>query len=254
MTRALTFLSLVLATVACTQRARPVAVAEETPPTVVVTQAGAARAISIVELFTSEGCSSCPPVDVIVNALPAREAERDVIVVAWHVDYWDSLGWPDPFATRENTERQRAYASALQQSGVYTPEVVLDGAESGRTNLADAISHQTTAAAPMELSILSVTSSSLNVKYAAKGVPADARVVFVVVESGLVRTPDRGENRGRTLRHDHVARATKTTSPPSGEVTIELATTIDRSRSELIAFVEQPATMRKLAAARVPLR
>ncbi len=208
----------------------------------------------MVELFTSEGCSSCPAADAIVNALPARLAERDVIVIAWHVDYWDSLGWPDPFATRENTERQRAYANALGQSSVYTPELVLDGAESGRANLAEAITRQTTAIAPMTLSFENEAPSSLRVKYEAKGAPPDARVVFVVVESDLVRTPDKGENSGRTLRHDHVARAVKTTSSPSGAVTIELPTTIDRARSALIAFVEQPATMRKLAAARVPLR
>jgi hypothetical protein len=77
-----------------------------------------------VELFTSQGCSSCPPADALLGRLSMRP---DIVALAFHVDYWDYIGWKDPFASRETTERQRAYARVLKQRYVYTPEMVVDG-------------------------------------------------------------------------------------------------------------------------------
>lgn len=77
-----------------------------------------------VELFTSQGCSSCPPADALLGRLSMRP---DIVALAYHVDYWDYIGWKDPFASRETTERQRAYARVLKQRYVYTPEMVVDG-------------------------------------------------------------------------------------------------------------------------------
>ena len=77
-----------------------------------------------VELFTSQGCSSCPPADAYLGRLSLRP---DIVALAFHVDYWDYIGWRDPFASRETTERQRAYARVLKQRYVYTPEMVVDG-------------------------------------------------------------------------------------------------------------------------------
>jgi hypothetical protein len=78
----------------------------------------------VVELFTSQGCSSCPPADA---ALKTLVDEGEVVALAYHVDYWNYLGWADTLATKENTERQYAYARMLGRSGVYTPQVVLNG-------------------------------------------------------------------------------------------------------------------------------
>ena len=77
-----------------------------------------------IELFTSQGCSSCPPADAYLGKLAKRP---DIVALSFHVDYWDYIGWKDPFATRETTERQRAYARVLKQRYVYTPEMVVDG-------------------------------------------------------------------------------------------------------------------------------
>jgi hypothetical protein len=77
-----------------------------------------------VELFTSQGCSSCPPADANLGELARR---ADIVALSFHVDYWDYIGWKDPFASRDTTERQRAYARALRQRYVYTPEMVVDG-------------------------------------------------------------------------------------------------------------------------------
>ena len=77
-----------------------------------------------VELFTSQGCNSCPPADAHLGRLSKRP---DIVALAFHVDYWDYIGWRDPFASRETTERQRAYARTLKQRYVYTPEMVVEG-------------------------------------------------------------------------------------------------------------------------------
>src|ERR1044071_6185447 len=86
-----------------------------------------------IELFTSQGCSSCPPADLQLGQLGRR---RELVAPSFHVDYWDYIGWKDRFATRETTERQRAYARALKQRYVYTPEMVVDGIghDTGREN------------------------------------------------------------------------------------------------------------------------
>jgi hypothetical protein len=78
----------------------------------------------LVELFTSQGCNSCPPADAYLGSLGRRP---DIVALSFHVDYWDYIGWKDPFATRVTTERQRAYARVLKQRYVYTPEMVVDG-------------------------------------------------------------------------------------------------------------------------------
>ena len=86
-----------------------------------------ARAPNVVELYTSEGCSSCPPADRWLSTLKAPVAQGRVVVQAFHVGYWDYIGWKDRFASKEGTERQRLYARALKQRYVYTPEMVVDG-------------------------------------------------------------------------------------------------------------------------------
>ena len=85
---------------------------------------GATEGPWAVELFTSQGCNSCPPADAYLGRLAKRP---DIVALSFHVDYWDYIGWKDPFASRETTERQRAYARVLKQRYVYTPEMVVDG-------------------------------------------------------------------------------------------------------------------------------
>src|SRR3954471_21757782 len=80
----------------------------------------------VLELFTSQGCSSCPPAEAYIGELSRR---KDVLALAFHVDYWDDLGWKDPFSLAMSTERQQMYSAARRRASVYTPQVVIDGTE-----------------------------------------------------------------------------------------------------------------------------
>jgi hypothetical protein len=158
----------------------------------------------VVELFTSQGCSSCPPADALLGELSGRD---DVITLGYHVDYWDYIGWADPFADPLFTSRQRRYATALGNRTIYTPQMVLDGTldrvgsrrfevEASidrllKANLAERIS------VPVELAHLSGGSVGVSVPMA--DVPAGAAVFMAASTSRYVTEIKRGENSGRTL-------------------------------------------------------
>lgn len=157
----------------------------------------------LIELFTSEGCSSCPPAEAWLAGLDkAPGLWRDFVPVAWHVDYWDRLGWKDRFASHEHTRRQHAYAEVWRSRTVYTPCVVLDGAESAAVATLPR-------AGPGEGGLLRATYESgvVTVSFAPPR-PGDYEVHAALLSSNLATSVTAGENRGRTLRHGFVARAT----------------------------------------------
>lgn len=160
----------------------------------------------VVELFTSQGCSSCPPADRLLARL-ARSGlgGRAVAPLSFHVDYWDELGWADPFASPAWTERQRRYARGLGDNRVYTPELVVGGARGMvGSNLADVSAAISRAAHPALLPATARWSdAALEVTATA---PADADVLVAVWEDGTQTRVLRGENAGATLGSDRVVR------------------------------------------------
>jgi len=187
----------------------------------------------LVELFTSEGCSSCPSADDALSWL-AKEQPVDgveVIPLALHVDYWDYIGWSDPFAQRAFVERQEAYAR--KGGDVYTPQMVVQGdasfvggkaaalkaLEARRGQPAQAVKLE----AKVERGVLSATASS-----------ASGTVWIAVTESGLESKVQRGENAGRTLSHDAVVRRLV----KGGTLSLELPKTWKRERLAVVAFVQ----------------
>ncbi|MDP2377561.1 thioredoxin family protein [Reyranella sp.] len=162
-----------------------------------------------VELFTSQGCNSCPPADAFLGKLAKRP---DIVALSFHVDYWDYIGWKDAFASRETTERQRSYAKALKQRYVYTPEMVVDGIghDTGREPgpikalLAKAQKLSPRRATP-ELSRAS--GGPLIIKLAAFTLehgPAD--VTLAIYDRRHNTAVASGENRGRTLENFNIVR------------------------------------------------
>jgi len=174
--------------------------AAEAPPTPV-----------LVELFTSEGCSSCPPADLLLSRLQQSQPVPGVQVIplSEHVDYWNQLGWMDRFSSPGLTERQRQYAAVLRGDGVYTPQMIVDGKAglvgSDRPAALEAI--REAARTPKAAVALGCggTPSKLFVRVD-QGPAADADVALVIAENGLQSNVTSGENRGRLMAHAGVAR------------------------------------------------
>ena len=203
----------------------------------------------LIELYTSEGCSSCPPADDWVRSLPA---DSGVIALAYHVDYWDYLGWRDRFADPRYSQRQLAQAGRDGGSGVYTPQIVLDGhawsawyRAGARSVLVNPLGGD---AAGMRLSVsadkpaLPGTPLRLRIDTAVAN-PADAtgyRNYGALSEDGLSSQVRAGENRGALLRHDHVVRAFAGPLPLTGaEAEIALPSDLDVAHASLVAFAQR---------------
>jgi hypothetical protein len=162
-----------------------------------------------IELFTSQGCSSCPPADLHLGKLARR---ADIVALSFHVDYWDYIGWRDLFASRAMTERQRAYARVLKQRYVYTPEMVVDGighepgVESGPIEalLATAQRRSPRRATP---DLVRAADGTLAIKLAAFPLDSGPADVTLAVYDRRHATPVRsGENTGRMLENFNVVR------------------------------------------------
>ncbi len=171
---------------------------------------------ALVELYTSEGCNSCPPADEWLRTLPGGLGLERVVPIALHVDYWDYIGWKDPFAKALFSKRQREFAPINHRAFVYTPQVLLSGRDyrqwsEGSQFVRDVRAlNGRPARAELELAIRSGEAGALELAAGAR-VPAakdraGAALFVAVYESGLVSRVSAGENRGVTLRHDYVAR------------------------------------------------
>ncbi len=202
--------------------------------------------IAVVELFTSEGCSSCPPADGVLAELSrhGREGGEPVYAVAFHVDYWDDLGWPDRFASPEHTARQRAYSRALGARGLYTPQMIVDGSDAfvgsdrGRAfdGVAKALSRRATAS--VLLHARASGPGKVTVDYAVKDAPAGAVLSIVVVDRSTSVAVRAGENAGRTLHHTDTARALVTVGleRPAGTQVVQVP--LDATPEGVLAFVQ----------------
>jgi hypothetical protein len=215
--------------------------------------------VAVVELFTSEGCSSCPPADRLLRSLvaPARADGRPVYALSFHVDYWDQLGWRDPYSDAAFSKRQRRYARALSVD-TYTPQIVVNGrramvgSRAGRVR--GAIESALTEPARVGVDLQIETTDELAVTYRLVGsLPADATLRLAVVERGLSQNVTRGENAGRTLRHANVVRSFETVSARrQGTTQLSLPDAVDRSQAYVIGYVQAPS-LAVLGAARVDL-
>lgn len=165
----------------------------------------------LVELFTSEGCSSCPPADRLLARLASGPAVPGALVVALslHVDYWNRLGWEDPFSSHAFTERQGAYATRFGSSGrIYTPQMVVDGRTEfvGSDERAARRAIEAAAREPRAF-VRAVPAGARAVRVTVAGAASGADVFLAVVEDGLSSDVTRGENAGKRLPHASVARA-----------------------------------------------
>jgi hypothetical protein len=162
---------------------------------------------AVVELFTSEGCNSCPPAEAYIGELAQR---HDVLPLAFHVDYWDDLGWRDRFGLPAAVQRQRVYANALKLSSVYTPQVVIDGQHdfvgADRSSISRALAGNRSGV-PLALSL---HEGEVLVDLDARDKTAPCDVVLIAYLRAAVSPIGRGENAGRTLKEFNIVRDFRT--------------------------------------------
>ncbi|MEM9373740.1 MAG: DUF1223 domain-containing protein [Planctomycetota bacterium] len=219
---------------------------------------------AVVELFTSEGCSSCPPAERLAGELIDAYSDQPVYVVVYHVDYWDRLGWPDRFASEAHSDRQRAYAAAWGDRRIYTPQMVVNGSRaasfvgSDRARAHRSIDRAVGAGSEttVEVSADEIKpgdSMKVRAKFDARPGSEHERLIatFVVVEDDLSTDVRRGENAGRRLDHAGVVRAARTVPISSGvgrSVDLAIPADVDPDHARVIVYVQRGSDRIVLAA------
>jgi hypothetical protein len=197
----------------------------------------------VVELFTSQGCSSCPPADALLTEL-ARNP--NILPLAFHVTYWNNLGWRDPFSLDAATDRQRAYQRSLRTDTIYTPQMVVEGQTdvigSDRAAVAAAIARANTSSSVP----LTITSSPEGLAVRVGAGQGEARILLVGYDSLHKTSVTRGENAGRSLPEANIVRSLAVLGNWNGQA-IALSST--RPASERVAVLLQAANGHILGAA-----
>ena len=219
------------------------------------------RGIAVVELFTSQGCSSCPPADQTLQAIAevASKSQLPVYVLSFHVDYWNRLGWTDPYSDAAYSQRQRAYAAAAGSDGVYTPQMIVNGSTefngSDRKKANKAITSSLSRPSLVNVKVAvqrDQAQHSLRIQYELSGNTRGGVLNLAAVQTPKPNAVPRGENSGRDLSHVNVVRAFETIKPQqrAGTAEIVVPSDVDLSNLSLIAYVQNPETSAILGAAR----
>jgi hypothetical protein len=228
----------------------------------------------LVELFTSEGCSSCPPADGLLSELDKRQpwVPAEIIAVEEHVDYWDQQGWKDPFSSSEWTLRQNDYTSTFHGASSYTPQMVVDGTAgfTGSRGLeAKAAIEKAAGAKKTKVEIGEVSPAQnksvvlkITVDKLSNATPKDtAQVLLGITETGLHSAVKNGENAGHELQHSPVLRELKVIGVAgkngqegfAAQPTVKLESSWNLANLRAVVFVQEKKSRRVLGAAELPL-
>ncbi len=207
----------------------------------------------VIELFTSQGCSSCPPADALLQKLSqAGAAEgRPIVALSFHVDYWNDLGWADPFSTHAWTERQQQYARALGDDRVYTPELVVGGGAGMVGSQGGKVAQAIKDAPKQQLIQAGAQWSADRVEITATA-PADAEVWVAIWEDAPATKVTRGENSGELLLGDHVVRKLERVAAAGKPGQLSLALPTAWKAGGAVAFAQR--TDRRIIGSRVLMR
>lgn len=227
-------------------------------------RADSAKAPVLLELFTSEGCSSCPPADRLLMRF-VRDGKIDgvpVIGLEWHVDYWNYIGWKDPFSAAKNSQRQESYARAISGDRNYTPQLVIDGSSetlgSNETQVRALVNRASQPANAKAQLALSRHDNQLEIVVSDAPADGSAELWLAITERELVTSVLRGENAGQKLAHGPVVRALRKLGKVDRapfRTTSELAIERGWKRENLsaVAFVQRTNSLQILGANELPL-
>lgn len=213
---------------------------------------------AVLELFTSEGCSSCPPADELLAKIQKEAGNRPVYVLTYHVDYWDRLGWKDTFSNSDYSKRQYQYASKLRAQ-VYTPQLVVNGKTEfvGSNEAATdyAINSALKGTPSTSLSLQGkIQSGKMALDYQIKGNEDQSELVIAVVQKQAISKVKRGENEGRTLVHAQIVRQLNSfnlETAEKGKVNISIPEDFNSKDWEVIGLLQHPKTRAISAAGKV---
>ncbi len=210
--------------------------------------------IAVVELFTSEGCSSCPPADDVLRELNDKP---NVFPLGFHVTYWNRLGWKDEFSQKIFDERQYGYGEKFHLSSVYTPQIIVNGAAemvgSKRENVLKSIENQLKTNAVVDFSFSKkIENDQIIVQFKTNNTDKNLVLNIALTESKIATQVKNGENGGRTLHHDNVVRAFQTVAlDQNGSVVFELPKGKTVEQYSIVGYVQEKDLGRILSAKRL---
>ena len=186
------------------------------------------QGFAVIELFTSEGCSSCPPADEVTAEIQKNYSDKNVLVLGYHVDYWDRLGWKDTFSSADFTERQQYYAGIFNLNSIYTPQAVINGKEEFVGSDRNKLIEETDKAINgkpgdlIQLTAKETAERKIDVSYLTKKLAGDEQVVLLFIQKTATDKIKKGENAGKTLQHINIVRNISYSSVSAKTITLKL--------------------------------
>ncbi|MBW1297191.1 DUF1223 domain-containing protein [Aquimarina litoralis] len=202
------------------------------------------ESIVVMELFTSQGCSSCPPADELLDVIKEKYQDDNVFVLSYHVDYWNRLGWKDPFSTAGFTDYQRDYAYQFNSRSIYTPQLVVNGSEhftgSNSRKAVSAIQNYSKLKTSNSIRLKDVQrkDNAIEINYDVKG-DTFKQITLALIVSERVTKIGRGENRNRTLKNTNIVANRIVGSKEADSVSISIPDWIeDKDELTIIAYTQ----------------
>ena len=227
----------------------------------VAVTAGMFEPVAVLELFTSQGCSSCPPADKLLaeTISETKKTGRKIYALSFHVDYWNRLGWADPFSNAAYSQRQKNYASILNLDGAYTPQMVVNGSSqftgSDKYQLTQALNRALKTKASINFTALTASftaNKTINVQYATEGITMAGKINFALIALSETTLIERGENGGHSLQNENVVRQWITIkAAASGQVEFSNYPLPAKENIAVIAYFQQDNNLKITGAAMV---
>ncbi|WP_158237251.1 thioredoxin family protein [Aquimarina sp. MAR_2010_214] len=212
----------------------------------------------VLELFTSQGCSSCPPADELLENIKKKHKDQNVVVLSYHVDYWNRLGWKDPFSTSMFSDYQKSYAEQFNSRSIYTPQLVVNGSEhftgSDHYKADIALKKYSKASANSTILIKDIRQEPSHIvfNYKVDGESFNTITLALVVSERITNIP-RGENRDRTLKNTNIVANRMVQKEESGNISMTIPDWISENDELSIIAYTQDKTLKMTGATKLTL-
>ncbi len=220
--------------------------------------------IAVIELFTSQGCSSCPPADRLLSKTitAAKKDGSNIFALSFHVDYWNRLGWTDPFSDKKYSQRQNEYAAVLKLNSVYTPQMIVNGNRelvgSNEADLKDALNrslHTKVIAAFKTLIAVLNDKNPPHIKFTLDGNYSGCRINVALVSLSETTSIRRGENGGITLKNENVVRQFMSIpATADGEIEFENTPVPSNNNMAIVAYIQRTNDLKIIGASMATLK